>query len=206
MGPAHSSSQAARSPSVRARTRRSPASTVRLGFLTMVRDSGRRLFEGSLSAATEAIGRTQATLRATHLKYHLLTLQLLTPIQVERLAICAATAPQATMPPDTASETDGFERSDNGTYRSSTEGRSGSAFGTRADQVFLGPSVWAATIPVSILIISVRFRSIAVVGRSRRVLWRRVFRSGRIRVLWIGRVVITGRIIISLPCCTARQQ
>ncbi len=66
-----------------------------------------------------------------------------------------------------------------GTYRSSTEGRSGSAFGTRADQVFLGPSVWAATIPVSILIISVRFRSIAVVGRSRRVLWRRVFRSGR---------------------------
>ena len=93
-----------------------------------------------------------------------------------------------------------------GTYRSSTEGRSGSAFGTRADQVFLGPSVWAATIPVSILIISVRFRSIAVVGRSRRVLWRRVFRSGRIRVLWIGRVVITGRIIISLPCCTARQQ
>jgi len=38
----------------------------------------------SLSAATEAIGRTQATLRATHLKYHLLTLELLTPMQAAR--------------------------------------------------------------------------------------------------------------------------
>ena len=38
----------------------------------------------SLSAATEAIGQTQATLRATHLKYHLLTLELLTPMQVAR--------------------------------------------------------------------------------------------------------------------------
>jgi Spy/CpxP family protein refolding chaperone len=38
----------------------------------------------TLSSATEAIGRTQAALRATHLKYHLLTLQLLTPAQAQR--------------------------------------------------------------------------------------------------------------------------
>jgi hypothetical protein len=38
----------------------------------------------TLLAATQAIGSTQAVLRATHLKYHLLTLQLLTPEQVHR--------------------------------------------------------------------------------------------------------------------------
>ena len=38
----------------------------------------------SLRAATEAIGRTQGALRATHLKYHLLTRTLLTPAQVQR--------------------------------------------------------------------------------------------------------------------------
>jgi len=38
----------------------------------------------SLLAATQAIGITQASLRATHLKYHLLTLQLLTPAQAQR--------------------------------------------------------------------------------------------------------------------------
>jgi len=38
----------------------------------------------SLLAATQAIGSTQAALRATHLKYHLLTLEVLTPAQVQR--------------------------------------------------------------------------------------------------------------------------
>jgi Spy/CpxP family protein refolding chaperone len=46
--------------------------------------AGRTVTAESLSAATDAIGRTQAALRATHLKYHLLTLQVLTPAQVER--------------------------------------------------------------------------------------------------------------------------
>lgn len=39
-----------------------------------------------LVASTQAIGATQAALRATHLKYHLLTLDLLTPAQVQRYA------------------------------------------------------------------------------------------------------------------------
>ena len=46
--------------------------------------AGRTVTPESLSTATETIGRTQAALRTTHLKYHLLTLQLLTPVQVER--------------------------------------------------------------------------------------------------------------------------
>ena len=44
--------------------------------------AGRTVTPESLSAATDAIGKTQATLRATHLKYHLLTVELLTPTQV----------------------------------------------------------------------------------------------------------------------------
>jgi Spy/CpxP family protein refolding chaperone len=40
----------------------------------------------SLGASTQAIGRTQALLRATHLKYHLLTLAVLTPEQAQRYA------------------------------------------------------------------------------------------------------------------------
>ena len=40
----------------------------------------------SLSAATDAIGRTQAQLRATHLRYHLLMLDVLTREQVLRYA------------------------------------------------------------------------------------------------------------------------
>ena len=39
---------------------------------------------GSLGAATEAIGATQAVLRAAHLRYHLLMLDVLTPDQVRR--------------------------------------------------------------------------------------------------------------------------
>jgi hypothetical protein len=42
--------------------------------------------EASLAAATDAIGATQAALRRTHLKYHLLTRDVLTPAQVRRYA------------------------------------------------------------------------------------------------------------------------
>jgi Spy/CpxP family protein refolding chaperone len=38
----------------------------------------------SLSAATETIGATQAALRRTHLKYHLSTIEILTPAQARR--------------------------------------------------------------------------------------------------------------------------
>jgi hypothetical protein len=40
----------------------------------------------SLVVATDAIGATHATLRRTHLKYHLLTLDVLTPAQAQRYA------------------------------------------------------------------------------------------------------------------------
>lgn len=40
----------------------------------------------SLIAATSQIGQTQAALRATHLSYHLLTLEMLTPDQMQRYA------------------------------------------------------------------------------------------------------------------------
>jgi hypothetical protein len=40
----------------------------------------------ALHALTADIGRTQAALRETHLKYHLLTLDLLTPAQAQRYA------------------------------------------------------------------------------------------------------------------------
>jgi hypothetical protein len=39
-----------------------------------------------LAAATDAIGATNGALRRAHLKYHLLTLELLTPAQVKRYA------------------------------------------------------------------------------------------------------------------------
>ena len=39
-----------------------------------------------LAAATDAIGATQAALRRTHLRYHLLTRDVLTPAQVQRYA------------------------------------------------------------------------------------------------------------------------
>jgi Spy/CpxP family protein refolding chaperone len=38
----------------------------------------------SLQATTKDIGTTQATLRAAHLKYHLATVDILTPEQVAR--------------------------------------------------------------------------------------------------------------------------
>jgi Spy/CpxP family protein refolding chaperone len=40
--------------------------------------------EASLARATQAIGATQAALRAAHLKYHLATIKALTPEQVQR--------------------------------------------------------------------------------------------------------------------------
>jgi Spy/CpxP family protein refolding chaperone len=46
--------------------------------------SGRTITPVSLSAATAAIGTTQGTLRATHLKYHLAMRDVLTPEQTAR--------------------------------------------------------------------------------------------------------------------------
>ena len=40
--------------------------------------------EMSLTAATQAVGTTQAALRAAHLRYHLATIKLLAPEQVQR--------------------------------------------------------------------------------------------------------------------------
>src|SRR6266508_3728400 len=48
--------------------------------------AGKTITPASLAAAMEAIGATQAALRRTHLKYHLFTLELLTPAQVHRYA------------------------------------------------------------------------------------------------------------------------
>jgi Spy/CpxP family protein refolding chaperone len=46
----------------------------------------RTITPAELAAQTQAIGATQGALRATHLKYHLLTLDALTPAQVQRYA------------------------------------------------------------------------------------------------------------------------
>jgi hypothetical protein len=43
----------------------------------------RTITSASLTASTDAIGATQAALRRTHLKYHLLALELMTPAQVQ---------------------------------------------------------------------------------------------------------------------------
>ena len=44
----------------------------------------RTITQSSLETATQQIGTTQARLRATHLKYHLATIAILTPDQVKR--------------------------------------------------------------------------------------------------------------------------
>jgi hypothetical protein len=44
----------------------------------------KRITPASLEESTEAIGATQAALRAAHLRYHLVTLEILTPHQVHR--------------------------------------------------------------------------------------------------------------------------
>jgi len=48
--------------------------------------AGRTATLASLDAVTAEIGRTQAALRAAHLKYHLATVEVLTPDQVRRYA------------------------------------------------------------------------------------------------------------------------
>jgi Spy/CpxP family protein refolding chaperone len=47
---------------------------------------GKTITPASLAASTDAIGTTHAALRRTHLKYHLFTLEVLTPAQVQRYA------------------------------------------------------------------------------------------------------------------------
>ena len=46
--------------------------------------ASRAVTPASLDAATADIGRTQAALRAAHLRYHLTTVEVLTPEQVRR--------------------------------------------------------------------------------------------------------------------------
>jgi len=46
--------------------------------------AGRTITPASLEVATQKIGATQAALRATHLKYHLATVAILSPDQVKR--------------------------------------------------------------------------------------------------------------------------
>jgi hypothetical protein len=48
------------------------------------RFANKTITPAGLTTLVEAIGNTQATLRATHLKYHLLTLEILTPAQARR--------------------------------------------------------------------------------------------------------------------------
>jgi hypothetical protein len=50
----------------------------------------RKITAASLAASTAAIGQTQAALRATHLRYHLLTADILTPAQIQITPNCAA--------------------------------------------------------------------------------------------------------------------
>ena len=50
------------------------------------RFAGKTITPESLAATTDAIGATQAALRRAHLKYHLLTLDVLTPAQAQRYA------------------------------------------------------------------------------------------------------------------------
>jgi hypothetical protein len=56
----------------------------------------RTITPSTLGAATAAIGRTQARLRAAHLRYHLLTVDVLTPDQVRRyIALRGYSSPAA---------------------------------------------------------------------------------------------------------------
>jgi len=48
--------------------------------------AARSVTPATLAAATSAIGQSQAELRATHLRYHLLTIDALTPEQMRRYA------------------------------------------------------------------------------------------------------------------------
>jgi Spy/CpxP family protein refolding chaperone len=48
--------------------------------------AGKTITAASLAASTEAIGATHAALRQAHLKYHLFTVEVLTPTQIQRYA------------------------------------------------------------------------------------------------------------------------
>jgi Spy/CpxP family protein refolding chaperone len=54
------------------------------------RFANKTITPASLTTLVEEIGNTQATLRATHLKYHLSTLEVLTPAQAQRYSFRAA--------------------------------------------------------------------------------------------------------------------
>jgi len=60
--------------------------------------ASRTITADSLKTATAEIGVTQATLRDTHLKYHLATAQILTPEQMQRYAVLRGYGSAATMP------------------------------------------------------------------------------------------------------------
>jgi len=48
--------------------------------------AGKTITAATLAASTEAIGATHSALRQTHLKYHLFTVEVLTPAQIQRYA------------------------------------------------------------------------------------------------------------------------
>jgi hypothetical protein len=67
------------------------AETIPLGEMRIAQEAdldrqfaSRAVTEASLVRATQAIGTTQAALRAAHLKYHLATVEVLTPVQIGR--------------------------------------------------------------------------------------------------------------------------
>jgi Spy/CpxP family protein refolding chaperone len=69
------------------------AESVAIGETLIAQETGldrqfadKTITSAGLIAATQAIGDMQAALRATHLKYHLLVLEILTPAQVRRYA------------------------------------------------------------------------------------------------------------------------
>ena len=69
------------------------AETIPLGEMLIAQEvdldrqfAGRAITEASLAAAMQAIGTTQAALRTAHLKYHLATVEVLAPTQIQRYA------------------------------------------------------------------------------------------------------------------------
>jgi hypothetical protein len=82
------------------------AESIRIGELLIAQEADldeqfarKTVTPASLVASTQAIGATQAELRATHLKYHLLTLDVLTPTQTQRyLELRGYRAPQTHNP------------------------------------------------------------------------------------------------------------
>jgi hypothetical protein len=48
--------------------------------------AGKTITAATLAASTQAIGATHGALRQTHLKYHLFTVEVLTPAQIQRYA------------------------------------------------------------------------------------------------------------------------